>query len=43
MDKKVEVLIKGKGKKEKQFRGTTKWMQSVIFECDDSLEQIKHA
>ena len=41
VDKKVEVLVKGKGKKENQYRGTTKWMQSVIFECDNSLEMNK--
>jgi tRNA-2-methylthio-N6-dimethylallyladenosine synthase len=41
INKKVEVLVKGKGKREKQFRGTTKWMQSVIFKCDDSLDVDK--
>ena len=41
INKEVEVLVKGKGKREKQFRGTTKWMQSVIFECDDSLDVDK--
>ena len=32
ISKKVEVLVKGRGKKTNQFRGTTKWMQrsSVI-------------
>ncbi len=41
LGKKVEVLIKGKGKKEKQYRGTTKWMQSAIFEYDGYLERNK--
>ena len=31
LGKKVEVLCKGKGKKEGQIRGTTKWMQVVNF------------
>ena len=38
---KKEEIKKQKGKREKQFRGTTKWMQSVIFECDDSLDVDK--
>ena len=42
--KKVEVLIKGKGKKINQYRGTTKWMQVVNFELSKepkSIENIK--
>ncbi len=39
--KKIEVFIKGKGKKEKQYRGTSKWMQSAIFEHDGTLERDK--
>ena len=31
LSKKVEVLVKGKGKKKDQYRGTTKWMQVVNF------------
>ena len=34
--KKVEVLLKGKAKKENQFRGTTKWMQTAVFESKKS-------
>ncbi len=33
ISKNVEVLIKGKGKKDNQYRGTTKWMQVVNFEA----------
>ena len=42
--KKVEVLIKGKGKKINQYRGTTKWMQVVNFELSKgpkSIENVK--
>ena len=35
--KEVDILLKGKGKKENQFRGATKWMQTVIFECKKSM------
>ena len=35
LDKRVDIFFKGKGKKNNQFRGTTKWMQTAIFECDD--------
>ena len=28
-------FFKGRAKKNNQFRGTTKWMQTAIFECDD--------
>ena len=31
INKNVEVIVKGKGKKNDQYRGTTKWMQSVNF------------
>ena len=33
--KEVEILLKGKGKSN-QYRGTTKWMQSVIFETKNN-------
>ena len=39
--KKIEVLIKGKGKRDNQFRGTTKWMQSTIFESNKNIETDK--
>ena len=32
--KEVDVLLKGKGKKDNQFRGATKWMQTAIFESN---------
>lgn len=35
LDKEVDVFFKGRAKKNNQFRGTTKWMQTAIFECDD--------
>ena len=31
ISEKVEVLVKGRGKKPNQYRGTTKWMQVVNF------------
>ena len=31
INKNVEVIVKGKGKKNDQYRGSTKWMQSVNF------------
>ena len=31
------IILKGKGKKHNQFRGTTKWMQTVNFECKKSM------
>ena len=34
LDKEVDVFFKGRAKKNNQFRGTTKWMQTAIFECD---------
>ena len=43
LSKKVEVLVKGKGKRENQYRGTTKWMQVVNFtskEPVNSLEKV---
>ena len=39
--KEIEVLIKGKGKKDKQYRGTTKWMQSAIFESNKNIQTDK--
>ena len=36
LGKKVDILCKGKGKKDGQIRGTTKWMQVVNF---DSMEK----
>ena len=44
VSKKVEVLVKGKGKKINQYRGTTKWMQVVNFELSKeakSFENVK--
>ena len=44
VSKKVEVLVKGKGKKINQYRGTTKWMQVVNFDLSEearSIENIK--
>ena len=35
LDKEVDVFFKGRAKKKNQFRGTTKWMQTAIFECDN--------
>merc|ERR1712023_332152 len=44
ISKKLEVLVKGKGKKVNQYRGTTKWMQVVNFELSKepkSIENVK--
>ena len=44
INKEVRVLIKGKGKKLNQYRGTTKWMQVVNFESKktvNSFENVK--
>ena len=44
INKEVRVLIKGKGKKINQYRGTTKWMQVVNFESKktvNSFENVK--
>ena len=44
ISKEVEVLVKGKGKKINQYRGTTKWMQVVNFELSKeakSIEKVK--
>ena len=43
LEKEVEVFLKGKGKKENQYRGTTKWMQTAIFECNKNKvgEKVK--
>ena len=41
LGKRIEVFIKGKGKKDNQYRGTTKWMQSTIFESNKHLETNK--
>ena len=37
----VEVLVKGKGKKTNQYRGTTKWMQVVNFELSKEVKNIE--
>ena len=34
--KELEIFFKGKSKKNNQYRGTTKWMQNVIFNFRDS-------
>ena len=44
VSKEIEVLVKGKGKKQNQYRGTTKWMQTVNFEISteiNSFEKVK--
>ena len=41
MSKSVDVLIKGKGKKNNQYRGTTKWMQVVNFEINREVKSIE--
>ena len=41
LGKRIEVFIKGKGKKNNQYRGTTKWMQSTIFESNKHLKTNK--
>ena len=41
--KKVEVLVKGKGKKPNQYRGTTKWMQVVNFELSRKVKSVENA
>jgi tRNA-2-methylthio-N6-dimethylallyladenosine synthase len=41
ISKKVEVLVKGKGKKNNQYRGTTKWMQVVNFEFSKETKSIE--
>ena len=42
VSKKVEVLVKGKGKKVNQYRGTTKWMQVVNFEISKEVKSIEN-
>ena len=42
VSKKVEVLVKGKGKKINQYRGTTKWMQVVNFELSNEAKSIEN-
>ena len=42
VSKKVEVLVKGKGKKINQYRGTTKWMQVVNFELSKEAKSIEN-
>jgi tRNA-2-methylthio-N6-dimethylallyladenosine synthase len=42
ISKKVEVLVKGKGKKINQYRGTTKWMQVVNFELSKEAKSIEN-
>ena len=39
--KKVEVLVKGKGKRENQYRGTTKWMQVVNFTAKEPVNSLE--
>ena len=41
LSKKVEVLVKGKGKKKDQYRGTTKWMQVVNFISQDPVNSLE--
>ena len=41
LSKKVEVLVKGKGKKKDQYRGTTKWMQIVNFISQDPVNSLE--
>jgi tRNA-2-methylthio-N6-dimethylallyladenosine synthase len=41
LSKKVEVLVKGKGKKKDQYRGTTKWMQVVNFISQDPIKSLE--
>ena len=42
ISKNVEVLVKGKGKKINQYRGTTKWMQVVNFELSKEVKSIEN-
>ena len=42
ISKKVEVLVKGKGKKLNQYRGTTKWMQVVNFAHPKEVKSIEN-
>ena len=42
VSKKVEVLVKGKGKKINQYRGTTKWMQVVNFELSKEAKSVEN-
>ena len=42
ISKKLEVLVKGKGKKVNQYRGTTKWMQVVNFELSKEAKSIEN-
>lgn len=42
VDNKVEVLVKGKGKKKNQYRGTTKWMQVVNFELSKKAKNMEN-
>ena len=42
ISKKVEVLVKGKGKKLNQYRGTTKWMQFVNFAHPKEVKSIEN-
>ena len=36
------MLVKGKGKKSGQYRGTTKWMQVVNFEATKEVKSIEN-
>ena len=40
LNKEVEVFYKGKGKKEMQSRGTSKWMQVVNFKQTSELKEV---
>ena len=41
LSKKVEVLVKGKGKYKNQYRGTTKWMQVVNFASSEAINSLE--
>ena len=41
LSKKVEVLVKGKGKKKAQYRGPTKWMQVVNFISQEPVNALE--
>ena len=40
LNKELEILYKGKGKKQMQIRGTTKWMQAVNFQQSGGLKDF---
>ncbi len=41
ISKNIEVLVKGKAKKQNQYRGTTKWMQVVNFELSRNVNNFE--